>query len=61
VSLASAFIIGGVAMSAFWLGAFFAVMVLDLAPYHDRRHYRVTSAANSAIFGAFAAALWLLP
>lgn len=46
---------------SFWVGVFFAVSTLDLAPCHNRQHYRRTAATNAAVFSLFAAALWWLP
>lgn len=50
----------GLVLTGFWLGAGFAVWVLDLAPWHNRQHYRRTAVVNAAVFAVFTAVLWLL-
>lgn len=47
--------------ASFWVGVVFAVSTLDLAPYHNRQHYRRTAAFNAGVFGLFSAAIWWLP
>lgn len=52
------FVIVQASLCVFWLGVWFAVIVLDLAPSHDPKHCQRTALFNASVFGVVGGFMW---